>query len=78
MRRRDDRKAKALAFLRVRGRASALDIGAAAVRGEPWAHGPHTWKAKQEIGLIIAIDLARSGVLAPTRANEFEFTGSAE
>jgi hypothetical protein len=69
---RATREAKALAFLRLRRRASALDIGGAAVRGESWARGPKVWRAVEQIGLAIAVTFARDGSVRPTRANQFE------
>lgn len=71
-RQRHDREAKALAFLKVRHVASALEIGAAAVRGEPWAQPKNTWKAKAAIGLSIGIALHRRGLVKATRHNKFE------
>jgi hypothetical protein len=71
--RRHDRQAKALAYLRscgARGSATALEIGAAAVHGESWAHrGGRT--PKERIGLSIAVALSRRGVVEPTRDNRF-------
>jgi len=73
-RQRKTREAKALAFLRMRRTASALEIGAAAVRGEPWARGPKVVTAKEEIGLSLAVRFARAGLVKPTRGNMFEIT----
>ena len=71
---RDTREARALAFLQTRGQASAIEIGAAAVAGEPWAAGPKMWKAKAGIGLSIAVSFARSGLVEATRTNRFRIT----
>ena len=62
-RQRDIREAKALVYLRMRGQASALEIGAAAVRGEAWAIPRRPWKAKAHIGLTIAVALTRDGTV---------------
>jgi hypothetical protein len=51
-----DREAKALAFLRRNGCASALEIGSAAVVGEKRARFMPS-RAKDAIGLSIAITL---------------------
>jgi hypothetical protein len=71
-RQRETREARALAFLRQRSPASALEIGAAAVRGEAWAGSSKVWKAKEQIGLSIALAFARNGLVRPTRTNKFE------
>jgi hypothetical protein len=73
-RQRDSREAKALAFLRLRHRASALEIGAAAVRGEAWARNPKVWKAVEQIGLALAVTFVRAATVRPTRSNMFELT----
>lgn len=70
------REQKALAYLRQRGRASAFEIGAAAVHGERWANNK-LWHAKEAIGLSIAVALARDGTVRPTRRNEFEIVETA-
>lgn len=69
-RQRDEREARALRFLRLRARATALEIGAAAVRGEPRA-AKIGMSARQAIGLSIAVSLARRGVVAVERNNTF-------
>jgi hypothetical protein len=68
---RSEREAKALAFLRLRRQASAVEIGSAAVKGEKWAGSPNVWRAKQEIGLQLAIELVSNGKATATRSNEF-------
>lgn len=71
MRQRDRREAQALAFLRNRPCASALEIGAAAVDGEPWAASRKTWPAKAGIGLSMAVAFTKRGIVRPTRENKF-------
>lgn len=73
-RQRHRRHARALAFLRTRNQASALEIGAAAVRGEPWAASPKVWKAVESIGLALAIELVNAGQAQATRSNQFRST----
>lgn len=70
-RQRDEWEAKALRFLRLRARATALDIGAAAVRGEPRA-AKISMSAREAIGLSIAVGLARRGVVTVERDNTFK------
>lgn len=73
------REAKALTLLRNRKLASALEIGAAAVRGELRAYKMPN-RAKEAIGLNIAIELVRRKVATPTIDNRFSImlpTGSA-
>jgi hypothetical protein len=70
-RQRDKRVALALTRLRqVRRAATALEIGAAAIEGEPRAHHI-TRNGKESIGLAIAAALARHGLLRSTRDNCF-------
>jgi hypothetical protein len=69
---RDRREAKAIAFLRQRHRASALEIGAAAVKGEAWADARRAWRNKEAIGISVAVALTRSGAVRPTKGNLFE------
>jgi hypothetical protein len=64
------REAKALAFIRRNGCVSALDIGRAAVAGERRA-GFMPWRAKDAIGLSIAVALAQRGLIEATRGNQF-------
>ena len=68
------RREKALAFLRARQQASALEIGAAAVKGEGWAGSRKVWKAVETIGLQLAIGLMKAGHAQPTRNNHFRIT----
>ena len=70
-RQRDRREAQALAFVRRNDCASALEIGAAAVRGESRG-GAMSWKGKEAIGLAVAIALTRRGILRATRGNMFK------
>jgi hypothetical protein len=73
---RHDREAKALAFLRRRPfPSSALEIGTAAVAGEPRAFAMPR-KAKAVIGMSIAIELVRRGLAEPTRENRFSTAGA--
>jgi len=67
---RDSRQAKAIAFVRRHGCGSAMEIGMAAVEGEPRAQKMR-WRAREAIGLNIAVDLVRKGVLKATRGNQF-------
>lgn len=71
-RQRHIREAKALAYLRTHRRASVLEIGAAAVHGEAWSRSRKTWRAKEQIGLSIAVTLTRDGSIKPTWGNRFE------
>jgi hypothetical protein len=64
------REAKALAFIRRRGRASTLEIGCAAVAGETRARFMPP-KAKDGIGLSIAVSLTKRGLIEATHENEF-------
>jgi hypothetical protein len=66
MRQRNRREAKALANMRLRLDASALDIGTAALHGEPRASTVPR-KARASMGLSIAVELVRRGVAEPTR-----------
>jgi hypothetical protein len=70
MRQRNRREAKALANMRLRLDASALDIGTAALHGEPRASTVPR-KARASMGLSIAVELVRRGVAEPTRDNRF-------
>ena len=65
-----DREAKALAYIRRNGRASALEIGTAAVAGESRARRI-PWRGRASIGLNIAVALSRRGLIQPTRENTF-------
>ena len=76
-RQRDRREARALAYLQRHYRASALDIGAAAVAGEGRS-GKISSHGKESIGLSIAIALARRGVVEATRENSFKIVRSAQ
>lgn len=70
MRQRHTREANALQFLKLRRYASALDLGHAAIRGEPRAfHVPRS--GRESIGLSIALELVRRGIARPTRDNCF-------
>lgn len=70
MRQRDMREANALQFLQLRRYASAIDLGHAAVRGEPRAfHIPR--KGREAIGLSIGLEFVRRGLARPTRNNCF-------
>ncbi len=70
MRQRDTREANALQFLKLRRYASALDLGHAAIRGEPRAfHIPRS--GREAIGLSIALEFVRRGVTRATRNNVF-------
>jgi hypothetical protein len=67
LRRRDIRKAKALKYLAVARRASALALGTAAVAGEPKLHA----KARAGIGLGLGLYFVERGFARPTRFNQF-------
>jgi hypothetical protein len=69
---RQERKERALAFMESFRKATALQIGAAATRGEQWAAKRASRRAVEAIGLNIAISLVRAGHLRPTHWNEFE------
>lgn len=70
MRQRDTREANALKFLRLRRYASALELGHAAIRGEPRAfHIPR--RGREAIGLSIALELVRRGLARATKDNNF-------
>lgn len=69
-RQRHHREAKAVAFLRVRPCASALEIGNAATAGEGKSRRM-TWQAKEAIGLAIASRLVERGYARATRGNLF-------
>ncbi len=70
MRQRDTREANALQFLKLRRYASALDLGHAAIRGEPRAfHIPR--RGREAIGLSIGIEFVRRGLVSATRDNHF-------
>jgi hypothetical protein len=70
-RQRDKRVALVLTRLRqVRRAATALEIGAVAIEGEPRA-GHITREGKERIGLAIAAALARRGLLGATADNRF-------
>jgi hypothetical protein len=64
------RENQALAILHRLPSASALDIGTAAVQGEPRSVAMPL-KARAAIGLSIAIELVRRGLASPTRNNRF-------
>ena len=64
------REAKALLYIRRHGSASVLEIGTAAVAGENRACLMPR-RAKDAIGLSIAVALARRGVIQATRENLF-------
>lgn len=67
---RDQRRARALAFLRRCRTATALEIGTAAITGEPRS-GRIPPEARESIGLKIAVALACRGVVQATRDNNF-------
>jgi hypothetical protein len=69
IRRRDIRERQALKYLAERNRASALDLGTAAVAGER----PHNWKARAGIGLALGVHFVERGFARPTRFNQFEW-----
>ncbi len=69
-RNRDTREAKALAYLRRHGCASAMDMGSAALQGEPRTENISR-HGRESIGLSIAMDLARRGIILATRRNHF-------
>ncbi|MEI9403374.1 hypothetical protein [Mesorhizobium argentiipisi] len=69
-RNRDTREAQGLAYIRRNRCASALEIGQAAIQGEARSR-EIPWRAKEAIGLSIAIELARKGKVTPTRGNQF-------
>jgi hypothetical protein len=77
MRNRDQREAKALQLLRRWPDASALDIGIAAVNGEPRAFAIPR-KAKTAIGLSIAVELVRRKLAKPTKDNRFAVAGTGD
>jgi hypothetical protein len=70
MRNREQREAKALQLLKRWSDASALDIGTAALLGEPRAFAIPR-KAKAAIGLSIAVELVRRKLAKPTKDNRF-------
>jgi hypothetical protein len=70
MRNREQREAKALQLLRRWPDASALDIGTAAVHGEPRTFAIRR-KAKAAIGLSIAVELVRRKLAKPNKGNRF-------
>jgi hypothetical protein len=70
MRNREQRETKALRLLSRLPSASAFEIGAAAVHGEPRAFAMPR-KAKAAIGVSIAVELVRRGLATPTRDNRF-------
>lgn len=70
---RNQREARALAFLKTRGTASAIEIGSAAVSGESWSAPRNTAKAREIIGVQIAVGFMKQGLVRPTRSNHFEF-----
>lgn len=72
--RRDLRRAKALAYLRQHQQASALDLGLAAVDGEPGAKFI-PWRHKERIGLTLVSKLVRAGKAIPTSRNHFCYAG---
>ena len=70
-RHRDRREARALAYLKRHRFASALDIGSAAVEGEPRS-GRIPQHGRESIGLAIAISLVRRHKLQATNRNTFQ------
>jgi hypothetical protein len=64
------REHRALRLLNRLPSASALDLGTAAVHGEPRALAMPR-KAKAAIGLSIAVELVRRGLAKPTVQNRF-------
>jgi hypothetical protein len=69
--RRSAREARALACIQARGLASALEIGAAVVRGEEQSR-LHGWVAKERLGFSVALALVRAGRVRLNRNNQFE------
>jgi hypothetical protein len=55
--------------LTARKRVTALDLGSAAVVGEP----PLNWKARAGIGLALGVHFVKRGFARVTRFNEFEW-----
>lgn len=76
MRNREQRETKALRLLKQWPDASALDIGIAAVSGEPRAFAIPR-RAKAAIGLSIAVELVRCRLAKATKDNRFELSGDA-
>jgi hypothetical protein len=67
--RRRSRERKALAYLSVRGApVSPLDLGTAAVAGEPPLHP----KARAVIGMELGVHFVKRGFARATRFNQFE------
>lgn len=71
MRQRDTREQRALAMLRRREHASALEIGTAALDGEPRAK-QISRSGRAAIGMELAIALVRRGLAWPTADNRFK------
>jgi hypothetical protein len=71
-RKRDEREARALRLLRLHP-LTALELGGAAVRGEPRA-SKITRAGREAIGLSIGTDLVRRGVARASRSNLFSAT----
>jgi hypothetical protein len=65
-----DREAKALAYIRRNGCASALEMGSAAVAGESRARRI-PMRGRESIGLSIAVALSRRGTIQATKGNMF-------
>jgi len=63
---RDKRESQALKFLIKRGRASAVDLGAAAVSGEP-----HQRRNSDAIGMKIGLHLVKRGIAQVDKFNVF-------
>ena len=72
MRRRDIRESQARKYLMEHRRASALDLGTAAVAGEPKLHA----KARAGIGLALGVHFVQRGFAQPTRFNQFVWVPS--
>lgn len=67
---RSRREHQALEYLRNHPRCTALDIGAAAVQGEPRASAM-SWKGKQDLGLELVTGLFNRGLIAASPGNRF-------
>ena len=72
-RQRQEREARALRLLRQRPKATAIEIGTAALRGDGCVCKiPRD--GREAIGLSIAASLVRRGLTRPTRENAFAAT----
>lgn len=66
---RDKRESQALKYLTQKGRATALDLGTAAVAGEAKLN----WKARAGIGLALGLHFVERGFARADRFNRFEW-----